>query len=62
MSTWEIRKQAEDKSRLIAELDSTIESVCEKIKNEDIVVGEYHDTVKALAMLVGARASLSGSD
>lgn len=39
-------------------VDSVIESVGEKIKNNDSIPGEYADTIKALAMLVEARASL----
>lgn len=39
-------------------VDSVIESVGEKIKSNDTLPGEYADTIKALAVLVEARASL----
>lgn len=39
-------------------VDSVIESVGERIKSNDTLPDEYADTIKALAMLVEARASL----
>jgi hypothetical protein len=39
-------------------VDSVIESVGDRIKSNDTLPGEYADTIKALAMLVEARASL----
>ena len=39
-------------------VDSVIESVGERIKSNDTLPSEYADTIKALAMLVEARASL----
>ena len=40
-------------------VDEVIESVCEKIKNNNVPLGEYAETVKALAALVEARAKLN---
>ncbi len=54
----EVKKQIEDKIQLTVKVDSTIEAVCEKIKKDDVVIGEYANTIQALAMLVMARALL----
>lgn len=43
---------------LVDKVDETIESVCEKVKRDDLCPGEYADAVKALAALVEARARL----
>ncbi len=43
---------------LMDEIDKTIKSVCGKIQGEVMLSGEYPDTVKALAALVEARATL----
>lgn len=43
---------------MTSEIDYTIKSVCERIQSKDIANKYYSDTVKALAMLVEARAKL----
>lgn len=40
-------------------VDSTIESICERIQKNDMLPEEYADTLKALAALVEARARLN---
>ena len=39
-------------------LDKTIKIICKKIQNENMIPEVYNKTVKALAKLVKARASL----
>lgn len=43
---------------VLEEIDETIESVCEKIKDTKFAPGEYSNTVAALATLIQARAAL----
>ncbi len=39
-------------------VDETIKQVCENIQENDLLIEDYLETVKALALLVQARASL----
>lgn len=47
-----------DEAQIILELDSTIKSVCVRIRENNTFPEEYPDTVMALAALVEARAKL----
>lgn len=58
MTIQETREQDEKRINLIAEVDSTINAVCKKVKDNDVVIEGYAETVKALANLVIARAFL----
>ena len=42
--------------KVVACVDATVETVCAKIQNNDVIRGEYSETIKALAQLVEARA------
>ncbi len=42
-------------------VDSTIEEVCKKIQENETVPEYYADTVKALALLIEARALLNNN-
>lgn len=39
-------------------VDNTIETIAKKIQNNDIVPDQYPDTIRALAELITARATL----
>ncbi len=43
---------------VIAEVDDTIQTICKKVKSDDVTPGEYAATVTALAGLVAARSLL----
>lgn len=58
MSTQAVKDQVENKIQLIEEVDSTIKSVCQSIKDNSLTIETYANTVKALAELVIARALL----
>lgn len=58
MANQKIKEQAENKIRLISEIDETIQAVCKKVKEGEFAPGEYTETVKALAELTRARALL----
>lgn len=45
-------------NKLTDEVDSVIESVCDRIREDNFTTREYADTVRALASLVEARARL----
>ena len=52
-------KNMEQKTELMIEkVDEAIKCVCDKVIEKNISLGEYADTVKALASLVEARAKL----
>lgn len=53
-----VKEQIENRINLIAEIDSAINEVCKKVKNDKVMTVEYAQTVKALADLVIARAFL----
>lgn len=59
MSPLEEEKEKRNKANeLVDEVNSTIKSVCVKIREDNMAPGMYPDTVKALAALVEARANL----
>lgn len=64
--TWQ-QEEKKKKNELTEEIDKTIKKVCENINNSNggynrgITTG-YADTVKALALLVEARAKLNWTD
>lgn len=41
---------------VISKVDECIIAVCDKVQNDNCALGEYADTIKALAELVSARA------
>lgn len=51
-----VKEQVENKIQLIEEVDSTISAVCKKVKDDEVIVGEYPQTIDALARLASARA------
>jgi len=58
MTNQIVREQVEDKIRFIAEIDSTINVICERVRDDNAIIKEYPQTVKALADLAIARALL----
>ena len=55
----EVRGLLKQNEVITACVDETIEKVCKKIQEEETAIEQYPDTVKALALLVLARASLN---
>lgn len=53
-----VKEQDESIIQLVAEIDSTINKVCEKVKNDDLCPEYYDRTISALAALLAARALL----
>ncbi len=43
---------------IVKEIDKTVKDVCEKIQKKEALYEDYADIVKALALLVEARARL----
>lgn len=58
MEIQKVKEQAENKIQLITNVDSVINAVGQRIKDDSLELGSYTDTVKALAQLVMARALL----
>lgn len=58
MEVQDIRDQEKTKIQLITDVDSAIRAVGQRIKDDSLEPGHYAETVKALAMLVIARATL----
>lgn len=58
MANPELVNEIKNKAQLTEEVDSIIKSVGQRIKNDSLEMGSYAGTVKALAELVTARASL----
>lgn len=58
MEIQKVKEQAENKIQLITNVDSVINAVGQRIKDDSLELGSYADTVKALAQLVMARALL----
>lgn len=56
LKTEEVTK--ETKQTVEIEVDETIKTVCKKIRNDEIALEDRAETLKALALLVKARASL----
>ena len=58
----QVKKDAKERKQkreeLIDKVEETIKSVCENVKKEEGLSGEYSSTVSALAQLVEARALL----
>ncbi len=53
-----MRKLNRQNKAVVNCVDETIKKICKKIQEEETPVENYPDTVKALALLVRARASL----
>lgn len=47
------------KNEVLKEVDETIVLLCKKVRQDQVMSGNYAETVKALATLVEARAKLS---
>lgn len=54
----EVMERSTRKVDIIAEVDDTIQTICKKVKSDDVTPGEYAATVAALAGLVAARSPL----
>lgn len=54
----EVMERSTRKVDIIAEVDDTIQTICKKVKSDDVTPGEYAATVTALAGLVAARSPL----